>query len=56
MGRNARFFPSFLLSASYRNSAKPYWDKMENKQQWCIDAVTRGGRTVPIFRRGKWAF
>ena len=21
-----------------------------------IDAITRDGRTVPIFRRGKWAF
>ena len=38
------------------NDSMEHNDYMIGYEGLDIDAVTRDGRTVPIFRRGKWAF
>ncbi len=38
------------------NDSMEHVDFMVGYEGLDIDAVTRDGRTVPVFRRGKWAF
>ena len=44
---------SALFAAQYSMNHEDFMIGYEGLD---IDAITRDGKTVPIFRRGKWAF